>query len=332
MKIFKRFFQFIGVILLALVLFFVFLKVNGYVKLKDFYSHAGKEFMIPGLFENFIPQGMEYDDENESFFISGYNSKGDKSPIYLVDKDGNSKKLFLKNSKGEDAEDHCGGVTIYKNYLLVSGGNGASTKEQFIYTFNLKDFYDAKDGDSITSLAESDVYVGTAFVNAVDNILYVGEFNHDDSELYNVVKTTNRSWMPSDCKALMMAYELNDDGTINKSPIKAYAIPDDVQGMLITKDGETVFSTSYGINPSHLPFYKTPSEATSNIELDGVDVPLYYYSDSLLVKNVTLAPMCEAIVYHNDKIYTLNESSSNRYMFGLAFRGSYVYSYKYDEK
>ena len=39
--------------------------------------------------------------------------------------------------------------------------------------------------------------------------------------------------------------------------------------------------------------------------------------------------MVEGIVYSNNLLYTLNESSAHNYLFGLLFRGSYIYSYNY---
>lgn len=333
MKFFKRFIQILGALLLTIVLVFVVAKVNGYIQLKEFYDNSDKEFMIPGLFDNFIPQGMDYDDAKDSFIITGYQKGTSKATAYLVDKDRNAKKFYFKNSKDEECMDHCGGVTIYKNYLLVSGGDGSSKGAQFVYTFNLSDVYSVSEGKEIKSLAETSVAVGTAFVNAVDDTLYVGEFNHDGSALYDVKKTTERSWMQEDTKAFMLSYTIKDDGTIEASPNKAYAIPDDVQGMAITKEGNVLFSKSYGINPGFISVYeKMPDTVSKVINIDGVDTPLYYFNESIFKKDIKVSPMIEAIVYSNNKVYTLNESASLKYFYGLFFRGSSVYSYNYNHE
>lgn len=332
MKIFRKIIQGLGIVLLLAVLFLLTVKVNGYIQLKDFYDYSKKEFMIPGLFEGFVPQGMDYDEGKNAFIISGYHSDGNKSMIYVVNSDKTVKKLYLKNSKGIDCIDHLGGVTIYKDYLLLSGGNGASTEEQYIFTLKLEDIYQKEEEDYVTSLRESPVYVGTAFVNAVGDTLYVGEYNNDESSIYNVRKTTNRTWMPDDCKAIMLEYNLNPDGTIGMSPIKAYAIPDNVQGMTFVDEGMVAFSESYGINPSWIEVFEMPSISEKEVVLDGIHIPLYYFKEELLNNKIKTSPMLEAIVYYNGRIYTLNESSSKRYIFGIAFRGSYVYSYEYNHK
>lgn len=328
MKILKRIIQVLGTVLLLAVLFLLFVKVFGFFKLKDFYDNSVREFRIPGLFENFIPQGMDYDEAKGTFIISGYDSKGDKSTIYTVDKEQNVKKIHLKNLKKEECKDHCGGVTIYKNYLLVSGGNGASTDAQFVYTFNLDDLYTGEDGSFIESVAETSVYVGTAFINAVGDTLYVGEFNHDGSPLYDVIKTTNRSWMPDGAKAIMLSYDLKSDGTFDLVPKNAYSIPSDIQGMAIVDGNKFAFSDSYGINPGHITFYSEPISA-KQVTIDGNTIPLYSFDESNLIKKVDTSPMIEAICFANNKLYTLNESSSNKYIFGLLYRGSYVYSFDY---
>lgn len=52
----------------------------------NFNAHAkNKEFEIPGLAETFVPQGMDYQAEDDVFLVSGYMSDGSASRIYVVD-------------------------------------------------------------------------------------------------------------------------------------------------------------------------------------------------------------------------------------------------------
>lgn len=326
MKILKRIMQVLGFLLLAIALLYVTMRITGHIALKDFYDHATREFIIPGLFDGFTPQSIELDEKTNTFIISGYTEK--EGRIYFVDKDKNVKRIYAKSTTGEVCKDHFGGVTIYKDYLLLSGGNGASTGRQFIYTFDLSEAYNAKDGEYITAKAECDVHVGTAFINAVDDILYVGEYNHDGNKTYDVKATTNRAWMPLDAKAIMLSYNLNSDGTIGSIPTKAYSIPDDVQGMAFTPDG-IAFSESYAINPAQIAIYQIATSSTSTIKIDGHNIPYFVYNDGLFVKSIKVSPMVEGIIYSNNVLYTLNESSAHNYLFGLLFRGSYVYGYDY---
>lgn len=330
-KVFKRIIQGIGFFLLAVVLFYFVAKITGFVKLKEFYANSTKEFTIPGLFENFIPQGLEYDEAKESFLVSGYTKNNEKSPLYIVNNDKSVKKIYLKNSLGEECLDHFGGVTIYKNYLIAAGGNGASTGRQFVYIFNLEDIYAAEENAFVSSLNEIDVYVGTAFVNVIGDYLYVGEYNHDGSPLYDIAKTVERDWMPEDAKAIMLKYALKEDATFDKAPVACYEIQDEIQGMLVTKEGEMAFSHSYGINPAHMSFHQDP-KTLGDITIDGATIPLYSYNKETETRRVSVSPMIEAIVYANDRIYTLNESASSKYLYGLAFRGKSVYAFDYNHQ
>ena len=308
MKILKRIMQVLGFLLLAIALLYVTMRITGHIVLKDFYDHATREFTIPGLFDGFTPQSIELDEKTNTFIISGYTEK--EGRIYFVDKDKNVKRIYAKSTTGEVCKDHFGGVTIYKDYLLLSGGNGASTGRQFIYTFDLSEAYNAKDGEYITAKAECDVYVGTAFINAVDDILYVGEYNHDGNKTYDVKATTNRTWMPEDAKAIMLSYNLNSDGTIGSIPTKAYSIPDDVQGMAFTPDG-IAFSESYAINPAQIAIYQIATSSTSTIKIDAHDIPYYVYNDGLLVKSIKVSPMVEGIIYSNNVAFFLLGNSKN---------------------
>ena len=68
-----------------------------------FYKASNKEFEIP-LSDNFVPQGFHYDDINNLYIISGYNSKGQASPIFLLNADNGEvvKKINLLKSNGSD--------------------------------------------------------------------------------------------------------------------------------------------------------------------------------------------------------------------------------------
>jgi hypothetical protein len=98
--------------------------------------------------------------------------------------------------------------------------------------------------------------------------------------------------------------------------------------MAFTPDG-IAFSESYAINPAQIAIYQIATASTSTIKIDAHDIPYYVYNDGLLVKSIKVSPMVEGIIYSNNVLYTLNESSAHNYLFGLLFRGSYVYSYDY---
>ena len=93
MKILKRIMQVLGFLLLAIALLYVTMRITGHIALKDFYDHATREFIIPGLFDGFTPQSIELDEKTNTFIISGYTEK--EGRIYFVDKDKNVKRIYL---------------------------------------------------------------------------------------------------------------------------------------------------------------------------------------------------------------------------------------------
>ena len=61
------------------------------------------------------------------------------------------------------------------------------------------------------------------------------------------------------------------------------------------------------------------------------EVPLYYLESSILQKTVKAPPMAEELVYQDGKILIMNESASDKYIFGKLTRGKYVYGYEVKE-
>ena len=60
-------------------------------------------------------------------------------------------------------------------------------------------------------------------------------------------------------------------------------------------------------------------------------MPLYYLESSILQKTVKAPPMAEELVYQDGKILIMNESASDKYIFGKLTRGKYVYGYEVKE-
>ena len=58
---------------------------NGYTAYKPFIKIAERSFVIPGLDESFVPQGIAFSESINSFMISGYCDKGGAAHILTVD-------------------------------------------------------------------------------------------------------------------------------------------------------------------------------------------------------------------------------------------------------
>ena len=101
-------------------------------------------------------------------------------------------------------------------------------------------------------------------------------------------------------------------------------------------EGSIVLSTSWGLSPSHLYFYPRALQELYSVpektyRIGETEVPLYYLESSILQKTVKAPPMAEELVYQDGKILIMNESASDKYIFGKLTRGKYVYGYEVKE-
>ena len=111
-------------------------------------------------------------------------------------------------------------------------------------------------------------------------------------------------------------------------PDNVFSIPGMVQGTCTTDDGRIVLSVSYGIAPSHLLAYNVNLAApdgtfTTNA---GDEVELFCLDSRNLTDDLVGPPMQEGIESHDGRIYTTDESASNKYIFGKLCGAGRVYA------
>jgi hypothetical protein len=120
MKIIKKILKTLLLILVTLVtlvlLAWSVLHIAKYFMYPDYYHNAEVLSPIPSLNEGFVPQGLDYDPETNTYIHSGYNGKNVE--IYLVT-DGKAKEIVPLNPDGTRATGHAGGVTRAGDYLYV---------------------------------------------------------------------------------------------------------------------------------------------------------------------------------------------------------------------
>ncbi len=101
------------------------LHVAKFILYPDYYAQGETISKIPALGDGFVPQGLDYDPETDTYIHSGYN--GEKAELYLVTGD-TTKAIVLLTLEGEQAKGHVGGVTKAGDYLYISdnhsGGDG----------------------------------------------------------------------------------------------------------------------------------------------------------------------------------------------------------------
>lgn len=301
----------------------------------DYYSASEKAFEIPEIDSGYIPQGIHYDEDTETFLLSGYNAQKKASPIYLLDKKGELiKKVTFLEKNGDDYCGHGGGIAVFGEYIYLAGGEDCSLK---VYSF--AELLEANADDKLECLGEislkesEDDYLGIAFVTVVDNRLITGEFYREGS--YPTLDSHKLTTKAGDYnQALAVEYVLDDafEFAINPEPVKAYSLPDQVQGLAIY-NGKVYLSTSWGLAFSHLYEYNeaTLQKQDEDITVLGKTLPLYALDSASLTSDYLIAPMSEEIVFVDGYLYVSSESASDKYIFGKFTGGKWFYKTNLDE-
>ena len=161
MKILKWFLKLICILVIS-VLAIVLLAWGGlhvakFVLYPDYYAQGEQVSKIPALNDGFVPQGLDYDPETDTYIHSGYNGK--KAELYLVT-DKETKAIVLLTPEGEQAKGHAGGVTRAGNYLYISDNHAEGDgKVGYLRIYRFSDIWNAKDGDSVKAIGQFTVAI-----------------------------------------------------------------------------------------------------------------------------------------------------------------------------
>lgn len=313
---------------LAVLVLLLLVGVRAYFRIpvREYYRNSEPAFVIPGLSDGMIHQGLAYDDASDTFLITGYRTGGAASQLSLVSKsDGTEiKRLSLANEDGSAFTGHVGGITLYGDYVYVADVKG-------LMVFRKSDVENASSGDSIQSVGffettTADDHLRVSFTHIEGDTLYVGEFYRaqnyptPDSHKYTTAAGDQNT-------ALILAYPLDETAPLGISDAIrcAYSIPDLVQGMCFDGNGNICLSTSYAVAFSHIRIYNAQKEE-GTVTVLGQTVPRYVLDSSTLVKDIKLAPMAEEITAVDGKLYTMCESATNKYIFGKFTSAKYCYA------
>lgn len=310
----------------------VLLGFRGYMMLPvmSYYNASEKAFVIPGLGEDFVPQGFHYDEENGYFLVSGYSSAKDTpSPIYVLNAE-NGKlvaKALLHKEDGDIFTGHSGGIARNGDYIYIAGGSG-----RCLYVYSYSDILAAGNGGAVNRLGKFSLkysdedYQGTSYVTVVGDRLIVGEYRTETDYSYpdsHRVTTT----AGDEHGGLAMEFALDPKGPygISANPSKVYSIRDYVQGVWV-EDGKIYLSTSHGLTHSLIYVYdesKVVEEGT--IKIIGRTLPLYSLDSASLEATYKIAPMSEELFMKDGKLYIMCESACSKYIFGKFIDGKWCY-------
>ena len=292
---------------------------NGYTAYKPFIKIAERSFVIPGLDESFVPQGIAFSESINSFMISGYCDKGGAAHILTVDYSSgriNGEYKILKND-GTDFTGHCGGIAVYGRYVYIVDGNN-------LYYIESQKFI-CKGSGKVLIDGGIKLPCAASYISVYDGYLWAGNFYHKSFAAnydISVFDKYNKLY-----RAAIVGYRFNNlyDGLIrtDKDTVENTAIPfvvlcapGQVQGLAFLSNGDVHLSSSYGRNVmsmQRLYEYPLKKECDAMIKIGRKEVPAWFLNDDFLKRSVTTFPMSEGVVSRNGKIYIIFESGAKKY-------------------
>lgn len=335
----------------------VIIGFNMYIRVSSasFYSEATAEFPVPDSHSGFVVQDLDHVDKANLWLFSGYTHNKDVTPVIRRDAAGTVSKVYVRLLNGQlYGKQHGSGITSTDDYTFLTTDSG-------YVVISTDDIVNAQDGDTVDVIDERELGLAPAFLSISNGVLYTGEFYFPkmyETPLEHRLTTPDGKLNP----AIMYAFDADPDGFYGFStvPSRIYSIPDAVQGICVTDEGNIVLSSSWGISNSHLLVYDQNALAQSGyFDLNTLDaqgnktliaksrgditasdekeiansipsqlsIPLYFLDSSSLIEDMVAPPMSEGITTFEGRVYIPNESASNKYIFGkLLWGADMVYS------
>ncbi len=296
----------------------------------SYYSASEKAFEIPGLDEDFVPQGFCYDAENNYYLVSGYMKEKAASPVYIVDADSGEivSKALLHKDNGEIFTGHSGGIAQKGDYVYIAGSSA-----NCLYIYSYTKLLEAGEGGAVERMGKfplkrtDDDYLGASYVTVSGDRLIVGEYRFEPGYTYpdSHKVTTSTGEIHG---GLAIEYAMDEKGVygIVPEPVRVYSIRDKVQGIWMS-EGKIYLSTSHGLNHSLIYVYDESKVAANGThKIIGRDLPLYVLDDAALEATYKIAPMSEELFIKDGKLYVMCESASSKYIFGKFIGGKWCYA------
>lgn len=300
-------------------------RVVDYVAFFPFYSNASSVFAMPGIHENYVPQGFDYDDEEGIFLSTGYMADKTASRIYVMDEKGeNVRYTSLQKKNGTIYKGHTGGIAHFNEFLYIPGSTGV----------DVFSYQDIKDGKQTTKLLGSVVtYNDPAYCYIYNGYLFTGSYFYKTDDVIDAEHVTTPNGNKNTGIITVFKLDATKEFGIDPTLKAVISTKDRAQGMCFTDDGDLILSTSSGLSISQLTVYNLSNlSKTDNKDVDGefpIDAPWYYLEDDDVKQTIEAPPMAEELVYKDGKIYVMNESACNKYIFGKFTSGFWVYAYEY---
>ena len=301
-----------------------------------FLSQAEKKYLIPGLNQAAIPQGMSHCGSTGRIYISAYY-KAEAVPSVIMALDAGNGDFVaeyrLYNGDGSPFTSHVGGLAVAGDNLYVS----AKLDQEGSYSLALIPLssLSATGSHNLTIEKTVPLPVSPSFLNCSQGILWVGNFYHPFAN-YGLSTGMNFTTETADGNygCYILGYDLGRSDALSAGPegfpIPDYVLvaPDRIQGMVACDDGTVLLSQSYGRknNSALLRYSLNLALPDLTVPVGSKEVPAYILASGILREAITAMPMTEALTLDNDgNILVLFESGAMAYSDGK-YRTDHVWS------
>ena len=310
-----------GVIFVVVAILVVYYFCEGKGDLKQ----ARKEFLIFGLKDGFVPQGICFSKWLDCFLISGYmKDKKLASRIYVVSKQsGSLVKYITLSENGKSLLGHFGGITCFgDNIWIATDGN--------VLRISQLSVKNAKSEEKVEIIDKFCPNNNADYCFVYDGLFWVGEFyklGKFKTDISHHIKVDDKNFFHAMC----FGYRILNNGKYGLSrsvPEKALSVPDLCQGICVCRDHIFV-STSYSIQKSNLMVFENvlKNETDKFIYLKNKKIPLYFLPKESIKRKLTLPAMSEGIDISDDRLYILFENASKKYRFFTRKKIKNVFSF-----
>lgn len=319
----------LAVLAAAVLIVFIGARVYFRLPVRSYYKISQKEFKIPGLTASMVPQGLDLTSDG-TFIVGGYQGNNEPSRIYRIDGEKKSTSGFvvLGDTEGSPIKVHAGGIASHGGYCFVTGDDAS------LLVYDLNDVLKGENGKVIKMLGKISLKFGNdevipAWICFTADRMIVGEFYRvpnyltPDSHIFKGASGEENH-------AVALCYKLTDSSDknfgIETQPEEIYSLPGLVQGMAV-HDGKVWISQSWGTSISTVSSYDiSKSKPETTMKTGDLELPVYVLDSSTKVSSFKAPPMSEEIIFVNGRLYIMNESASNKYIFGKLTGGSWCYS------
>ena len=294
---------------------------------KDFKSVAKREYLVPGLNEGIVPQGMDVWEEKNLLLISGYfesvtNVSGSPSSmIVAIDlKTGEmAGKYCLENVDGTAHTGHVGGLAVTKKNIFLTTGK--------MYRIPLSQIEELGKSGTLKIVEEMKAPVKADFVNYSDGILWTGDFYYNAEghltpewrHMTNTVGGKHCAWAVGykvkDTESEFSSENWNPATMEYATPDYVLSITERIQGFTFIGD-QMVLSQSFGRNnDSKIILYDNVlhTEQDTSVTLNGKSIPIWFLDEAVHKKTYTILPMSEGVTSYNEKLLVVFETGTKKY-------------------